>query len=152
MIGSFSPGKLIVQNIKMYKKTWLDAQTILPTTLTPGYSLFLVGANLVKSQMLFNGALMTANNYPTAIYVVSGDQSTTDALFQIDDMGYQTMSNFFETATFSSMMGRLSPIQTGKCDTFFRLKYANSVFPEYNNLSYNPYCYLSLAYYLVPTL
>lgn len=152
MIGFSNPGKLIVQNIKMFEQTWTDAQTVLPTTLTPGYTLMLVGANLVKSTKLFNGALMTASDYPTIIYVHSGDKDATDALFQIEDMGNQKMSKFFTNPTFGSMMGKLSPDQTGVGSTFFRLKYAGGTVPSYNDISYNPYCYLSLAYYLVPTI
>lgn len=152
MIGFSNPGKLIVQNIKMFEQTWTDAQTVLPTTLTPGYTLMLVGANLVKTTKLFNGALMTASVYPTIIYVHSGDKDATDALFQIEDMGIQTMYEFFTTPSFGSMMGMLSPDQTGVGSTFFRLKYSGNTVPSYNDQPYNPYCYLSLAYYLVPTI
>lgn len=152
MIGFSNPGKLIVQNIKMFQQTWIDAQTVLPTTLTPGYTLMLVGANLVKSQKLFNGQFMTASIFPTIIYVQSGDTGATDALFQIEDMGTQTMTKFFANDAFGSMMGKLSPDQTGVGSTFFRLKYSDAKVPLYNNQSYNPYCYLSLAYYLVPTI
>ena len=152
MIGFSNPGKLIVQNIKMFEQTWTDAQTVLPTTLTPGYTLMLVGANLVKTTKLFNGKFMTASVYPTIIYVHSGDLGDTDALFQIEDMGHQTMSNFFISTSFGSMMGKLSPDQTGAGNTFFRLKYEGGTVPSYNDQSYNPYCYLSLAYYLVPNI
>lgn len=152
MIGFSNPGKLIVQNIKMFEQTWTDAQTVLPTTLTPGYTLMLVGANLVKTTKLFNGALMTASVYPTIIYVNSGDRGATDALFQIEDMGKQKMYEFFTTPSFGSMMGKLSPDQTGAGSTFFRLKYEGGTVPSYNDQPYNPYCYLSLAYYLVPNI
>lgn len=153
MIGFTQPGKLVVQNIKMFEQTWLDAKTVLPTTLTPGYTLMLVSVNLVKSQRLFNGALMTAGSYPSVIYIVSGDRDVNDGLFQIQAMGaYQTPTSFWESATFGSMMGIVSPIQTGAGSTFFRLKYEGDVIPSYNDQPYNPYCYLSLAYYLVPIL
>ncbi len=155
MIGYTQPGKLIVQNIKMFQQTWTDAQTVLPTTQTPGYNLMLVSASLVRSNKIFaGGGAMTATNIPTYMHICSGNAFSSppvDSIIVIEDTGpYQTFNNFFN-GNRNLMVGFFNDEQSAFADQFFRIIIDNA--PIYdNNTANDVYCYLSLSYYLVPTL
>lgn len=155
MIGYTQPGKLIVQNIKMFQQTWTDAQTVLPTTLTPGYNLMLVSASLVRSEKVFiGGAFMTASNIPTYLHICSGNANGSppvDSIIVIEDSGnYQTFNHFFN-GTRSLMIGFFNDEQSAIADQFFRIIIDNTPIYDFNTAN-DVYCYLSLSYYLVPKL
>ncbi len=152
MIGYTQPGKLIVENIKLYQEQWnLASNGYLRTTQYPGYLLNLVAFNLRYSYKKFGSTTMFATHTITKIYIGGGDFDTDHSYMYINNNGNQTFTRFFQALTFDScdiMTGFFSTDQSSGSSVGLAIQTDGTV--TYDPSLTNPYCYLSLAYYLVP--
>lgn len=154
MIGFTQPGKLIVENIKMYQTQWDLTQTTLYVCQRPGYFINLVAFNLLYSYKTFGASTMFATKTIANLYIGSGDNDAINNYMNITDNGsLQTFAKFFQPLSSDScdiMVGKVSASQSRSAVNGLAVIADGSV--TYDESLTNPYCYLSLAYYLVPSL
>ena len=153
MIGFTQPGKLIVENIKMYQAQWdLAANGYLVTSQHPGYYINLVSFNLLRSYKLFPTVGMFASFSLERIFI-GANSDDTNSYMNIKDRGLATFEKFFQPLTGDScdiMVGHQTATQSRNATVGLAIKTIGTV--TYDVSLTNPYCYLSLAYYLVPTI
>ena len=153
MIGFTQPGKLIVENIKMYQRQWdLAANGYLVTSQHPGYYINLVSFNLLRSYKLFPTVGMFATFSLDQIFI-GANSDDTNSYMNIKDRGLARFEKFFQPLTGDScdiMVGHQTIAQSRNATVGLAITLTGTV--TYDVSLTNPYCYLSLAYYLVPTI
>ena len=154
MIGFTQPGKLIVENIKMYQAQWdLAANGYLVTSQHPGYYINLVSFNLLRSYKLFPTIGMFASYDITFLFIGAGDADQNNSYMNIRNRGLSTFEKFFDplnSNTADIMPGQQTATQSRNAAGGLAITTIGTV--TYDVSLTNPYCYLSLAYYLVPTI